>query len=193
MPVVALSITKRTTFQGASEEFSNVYTLDSGVDFSNDWSAVANDVADLEKAIMSQQVTFVSYRVWNIGGTPSQNVIIDAGDLTGTGSQGAIPPYKECAVLIRWPLTRSPILRRRRWLSKWLHCVSLPLSSASEANGTLPISQADRDRILANYAVPLGNGPGGAGAGVFFTDGLGERPGDPEVFEFLEHRQFHHG
>lgn len=195
MPIVAVSINKTMPFQGAQEVFSNVYTMDSGPDLSDDWSGVAQDLADLEQTIHASVVEWQDYRVWNLEGTQIERVIIDAGDLTGEGQLVGDNVYHECAVLVRWPLTRSPVLRRRRWLSKWLHVCALSPSSAESVGGYGPIPQTARDLILNSYAIPLREYGSDGTAGVRFTDGSGERPGAPFIGAdgYLEHRQLHHG
>lgn len=192
MPIVALAIEKEVTFQGAANRYSNVYTLDSGLaDLSDDWSGVANAIKDIEASVMTSDVTFRGYRVWNLGGSAAERVIVDAGDLAGAGAGGGGNAYMECAVLVRWPLSRSPVLRRRRWLSKWLHCPSLVNSTLDAVKGKTQLAPSDVANIKTKYVDAISDFI--AVDGTHFSDATGEVPGEGFVKPWLEHRQFHRG
>lgn len=192
MPIVFMQIFKKAPFQGREETFSNVYTLDSGLaDLSSDWSGLAETISNAEKAISSADVTWDRYVVWNAG-TPSQSVIVDAGDLSGAGQASGQRMYAECALLIEWPLSRSPVLKRRRVLRKWLHTLVVPADTSSAANsGVVGLTAATRDFVKTNY-IDVISGPMGPD-GTVLTDTQGERPGEGYVKPYLEHHQFHRG
>lgn len=193
MPIVAMSIEKSLQFQAQEERVSNVYTLDSGVDFNDDWGGVAEAIAGLEASISASDVVARSYTVWNLADAEIDRVIIDAGDINVPGTLPTDSLYKECAYLFRWPLSRSPVLKRRRWLSKWLHTGRSLSGTNAHRSGQAPLTQSEMDNALASYAAPLNNFgtvfPGYSS--VVFCDAQGERPGAPFMKPFVEHRQFH--
>lgn len=196
MPLVFMQITKACFFQGKTEEFSNVYCLESGVDISDDWRAVAEKIANLEKSIMHEGARWVRYTVWNATGSKNDRIIIDAGDLDGTGTLPDPGVYRECAVLVTWSLPRSPVLKRYRRMSKWIHCIGGgPANIDSAPRGDIQLPQAFRDSIITKYAEPmrdLSSLPAPFNT-VEFRNVDGTSPGAPAVHPWIEHRQFHEG
>lgn len=191
MPIVAMQLNKVTGWQGGQEQFSNVYTLNSGVDFSDNWRQVAIDLATVEAAVSSTEITAESYTVWNLEGTKIERVILDAGDISVPGTRAPDGLYKECAYLVRWPLSRSPVLRRRRWLSKWVHTGTAFGGTNTHRSGETPLSETAMNSFLDSYARPISSGAAFTLPGVVFCDGNGEEPGEPFMKPYLEHRQFH--
>ncbi len=133
MAPYAYSITKRFTFRGAVEEFSNVYHYDHPPAFT-DFDGAVDDLVEAEKLIHAPAVTFVRARAW--GPTdqgPAASTTRLMRDLTGTGqlvaSGGNI--YKELAVVISWYVGRAPLSGRKRFLRKYIHCSARPSSSAT--------------------------------------------------------------
>jgi hypothetical protein len=190
MAEFAIQIVKETSFQGAAEEFSNVYTL--STEFAEGFNDIAaiDAIVAIERAVFGTSVNFRQANSYDLGPINAANVMREVKDLSGTGAVSGNACYKECAVLFTWELPRSLILRRRRIGRKWLHVCMVPSGIASPGaflDGSAIIPAAMRTFYLDNYAIPLTTGTFGgadfASAGDPFTS--------PAVNDYLEHRQFH--
>lgn len=153
MPIYAVSITKRVSFRGANQEFSNVYHYDySGALGQADADALIDAIKAIEVPLHSSDVTFVLGRVWTAGGSPAANQMVAEKALSGTGSQAVIGEMdRERAVLAQWPAGLN-VLGRPVYLRKWFHscgnCNAVSFSAAIFQN-TAAISDANRNTIQA--------------------------------------------
>lgn len=142
-----VQITKRVTWRGFPEEFSNVYHFNSDasvVPTEQGWHDLANEVATRERPVFGTNVSFVGYRVFGpTDGTKLENQMVAVGDLTGTGSSGGIDiPFELCGVASIY-VGRNPATGRKRFLRKyWHHC--------RDATGAI----GSNDYQLGNTALP---------------------------------------
>lgn len=149
MSIVGVSITKRTAFRDAAQEFSNTYHYNSGG--ANPSMSEAEKIIDhlvvLEKRIHATSVSFVRARLWSAGGTQEQNRMIFQKTLSGTGSLAADSIVdRERAYLMQWPAGRDVRGRPVR-LKKWYHtCAPIGLGAwpAGVLANTAGFSEANR-------------------------------------------------
>jgi hypothetical protein len=140
MAVFAVSITKSAQWRGQQEEFSNVYHLltTPGQLFPD--AEIIAELERLEKLVHSTEVTFRTGRTWgptDLG--PAESVTREIVDLSGAGSQTpGSSVYRECAVLVQWPLGRYGSRNRPQYLRKWLHTFGAALGYPPD--GSTPIS-----------------------------------------------------
>lgn len=192
----AVEITKEQSFQGAAEEYSNVYTVYTNVVEDFDDVAAINSIVALEKAVHFAPVRFKSASTYGIDGPDITNVMREIVDLTGNGERTGGIIYAECAVLLQFALPRSLILRRRRIGRKWLRLGGLSTNSSSGTGsaqvgvvaGSMPLQTADITPVMTFANGLINNQHGG---GTFASSG--DPFTDPTVFPYLEHRQFHRG
>lgn len=195
MAEYAIQIVKRMPFQGAGEEFSNVWTFGTGLSESLDDEANIDFLVAAERAVHSNQVTFVRASSYGIGGPDAGNVMREIKDLSGVGTMaGSTDLYRECANMISFDLPRSLLLRRRRIARKWFHSGSpFPAGTASAqqlAAGVAAYPAATQSFINGWWTGTLNGGalPGGGQLGS-----NGDAWGVPTVYPYVEHRQFHRG
>lgn len=186
---VKVSITKDTQFQGRTEEFSNVYCYEDVANTEADLEQLVNAVVTAEKRVHGNNVRFLRAQVWDVGLAP--NLMRFTKNLTGTGDLGASGSYyKECAILVKWPLARRAGLRRtiHRSLRKWIHaCATV---NGIDTSGLNPVGAIAAGTPLANYiseaTQPI--------AGIRLCAPNGDLPtGAAVVHPYLEHRQFPKG
>lgn len=153
MPQFAISITKRISFRGGTQEFANTYHYDGIGTEPNAGQAdsLIDFVVTEEKKWHSTLVTFVLGRCWSSGGSIASNQMISEKALTGTGVNGTISGFDpERAVLIQWP---AGVDSRGRpvYLRKWYHTCG-PFGSVSFSNAqmsqTANIGTTDRATIV---------------------------------------------
>lgn len=167
MAQIAVSITKRTAFRDAVQEFSNVYNywyvgFNPGEGLAQSF---IDNIVEIERLLHSTAVTFVKARVWSSGGTKAQNQMILQSQLTGTGVRAQNDLVdRERAFLVQWPAgldVRGKPVR----LKKWFHpCgdgpgfgIDAPLLSNRSG-----MSDGQREAItnIANRLAPLTIGSG---------------------------------
>lgn len=190
MARVKVQITKRASFQGKSNEWSNVYTYEVNSTSEGDMAALVSVVKNNEQTIHGSDVEFVRAAVWSLGWV--SNTMIYTITWTNTwGSQIANQNmYQECAVLVQWPLPRSVSGGKSRYraLKKWYHTNHSHgyTLNGRQARGAFEISEP-----LPAAMVTL-TSPGIAGAKLC-NDG-GETPTQAfQLGQYLEHRQFPRG
>lgn len=186
---VKVSITKDTQFQGRTEEFSNVYTYEDVANTENDLNQLVDRVVIGERRVHGNNVRFLRAQVWDVGLAP--NLMRFTKSLTGTGDLPASGSYyKECAILVKWPLARRAGLRRtiHRSLRKWIHaCANV---NNFDLSGLNPVGAIADGTPLDNYideiTQPL--------PGIRLVAPNGDLPTGPAVVHpYLEHRQFPKG
>lgn len=194
MAVFAVSITKSVPWRGAPEEYANVYHYQTtpGELFPDE--AVIAEVVRLEKLIFASNVTFRVGRTWGpTGEGPEASVTREIVDLSGTGALGPTAGmYRECAILIQWPLGRYGSRNRPQFLRKWLRTQA---ANGYPTNGADPLAeQPGAGSALRQYMEGITTlDPGGLGTDVLeLVTETGRAPvAEPLAYQYLEHRQFH--
>lgn len=190
MPRVMVSITKRLKFQGHDEEFSNVYRYEvTSADDYDAMVALVRAVRAAEGPVHSAAVSFIRGNAWDVGLAPNKMIVSEDFSGVGTGP-GNFDIYRECAVLVQWPLDRRVGLRltRHRSLKKWLHCAQLNFGAGVTGNGLLEAGEKARFITYANAVAD------GLPNGAQLVAPNGNRPSEPpRVHDYLEHRQFPKG
>jgi hypothetical protein len=192
MAVFAVAIKKSCQWRGAAAEFSNVYhynTLPSQGFGDRD---VIDALVAAEKLVHDVGVSFVEARTFGpTDGTQADNVMREVVDLGGTGQYGEDQAaYREGAWLIQWPLTRSPVLKRKRFLRKWVHSrAAALLTTSNSTSGTSPASFASL-QPLRDYAAVAAEPVVAAGSYNLCTKDGAVFQGPGVVFPYYEHRQF---
>lgn len=105
MALYSISITKRVSFRGVQQEFSNVYTYKNiVVPDSASLSAQIDAIVVEEKKLHSADVTWVRANVWSTGGTNQQNQMVYEKNLSGVGSGSTDTNVdRERAYLVQFP------------------------------------------------------------------------------------------
>jgi hypothetical protein len=183
-----------TTFRGLPEEFSNLFHYDAPtLPTDTELSDILDQLVTQLKTVHSPLVTFVRGRVWgptDQGPAASETRVIK--DYSGVGSMatagGAI--YKECTVLVEWYLGRAPITGRKRILKKFIHCESLPGSSAG-ARGEQAIGSGNKTPFITFGNAVKNLSSGGRAFPICAPNG-DHLPlaTDPTVNDYLRVRQF---
>lgn len=142
MPVFAIRIVKREKYAGAEREMGNTYHFSTQPLEPFPDLATATFIADQEKLITSNVVEFIRWESWGpTDGSDFENVMRDKQPLTGFGSGSSISNmYREAAVVVAWPIPRSPTTNRRRWLRKFIRCPGVPGASDAVVAGADPMT-----------------------------------------------------
>lgn len=152
MPQYGVAITKRVSFRGVNQEFTNVYHYNGATLTVANGDALAAALKAIEVGLHSSDVTFVRYKVWTSGGTPSQNNMLTQGALSGTGSQAGVSDFdRERAILVRFRAgndSRGHPVYLRKWYHSCGGCAGYTPSAAA-LQQTAQIPQANRDAIVA--------------------------------------------
>lgn len=192
MPVYGISITKRVSFRGANQEFSNVYHYD----FDNIIGAAdADDAIDEIKAteidLHSGDVTFVLGRCWSAGQSPGENQMLTEKALSGIGNMAVNSSLdRERAVLMYWPAGFN-VRGRPVFLRKWYHCCgSIALQSFNSGNlqNTTALSTGVRDAIATKVG-ELNTITAGATSGTLCAASGRDFTSGPVTYPWLEHHQ----
>lgn len=194
MAPYGFAITKKVTWRGIAEEFSNVYHYDApaGV-LDSALESVADGIVTEEKKVHTSAVTFVRARVWgptDQGPGPSETRVIK--DLSGAGNMlaGGDYIYMEAAVVVQWYIGRSSLTGRKRFLRKFIHSMALP-SSTTGRLGDVAIGSANKT-VYTTYGNAVKTLTVGAvGFDLCTPDGdhlpLGT---SPQILDYLHVRQF---
>lgn len=192
MAVFAVYIEKEVDYHGAMRPFGNTYhySTQTGEPFPDD--ELARFVANEERLVTASDVRFVRYRTWGpTDGPIFDNVMREEGTLNYFGA-GADPSgaYREACSLVVWPLPRSPVTNRRRWLRKFLRLGfgsgSAPGPTVIEGSAPLP---ADAIASLVAYGDAV-RSPGALGLEDSLCTEDGAEPNGPtEVRPYLYTRQ----
>lgn len=194
MPPFAYAVTKRITWRGGQEEFSNVYHYDH---LAGD--TIFGDILDAlvakEKTIHRSDVTFVSGRAWgptNAGQAASITRLIKEYSGAGTAPLPAVIPPELC-VVASFFVGRSPTTQRKRFLRKYFHTYGLSSGTTGDLKslGVGTLSAADKTPIV-NFMNDVKNLlVGGSNVPICTPQGdhlpLGS---DPRVLDHLHVRQF---
>lgn len=154
-----ISITKKFTWRGVDEEFSNVYHYDLGSPITTDsgWQALADAIRDIETNVFGPKVTFLRWRAWGptyeaADETPelkNASITQGVGDLTGVGTAGGADMAGELAYVASFYIGRGP-KGGKRFLRKYYHSTVLMdiNASADQANGYTAISSVAKQPVI---------------------------------------------
>lgn len=195
MARVGVSITKSTSFRGATQEFSNVYYYDmAAVPNQGAAASIIDNLVTLEKTFHSTLVTFVRGRLWSQLGSPSQNEMIDQHNLSGTGARATVSNFdKERAYLFRLragvDVRGNPV-----YLRKWYHSCGAFVATVSITSAMLENTGAftNTDRTnLQNQMSAIGDANGSAGTLRICSKGgrLADAGAVYSAHQYLEHHQ----
>lgn len=168
MPRIGVSITKSTSFRGATQEFSNVYFYE-GAAYPDAAAAdtIIDNITALEKTFHSVSVTFVRGRLWKETGNPATSEMISQKNLSGTGARTNVSSFdKERAFLFR---LRAGVDSRGNpvYLRKWYHACGNFAASVSIGTAlldqTTSFTTTDRANLVAAMNT-IGDANGSAGA-----------------------------
>lgn len=184
-----VAVTKSVPFQGSGDEFSNVYTYETGIT-DPDFNQLADAIVAAEKLVFASLITFLRVQVWDAGLPPNTMRLSKA--VTGQGAASATAgAYRECALLVKWPLppSTSSGRARQRSLKKWLHTSNF--GSVTQMQGDTAYASTAAIPGLAGYISAITNPISG---GATLTSDSGAEPSGPAVLHpYLEHRQFPRG
>lgn len=192
MVLYGCSITKRVSFRGANQEFTNVYHYDfSNIIGAADGNDLINDLKGVETSLHSTDVTFVLGRVWSAGQSPGQNQMLTEVTLSGTGNQSTnISMSREMAFLVQWPAGIN-IRGRPVYLRKWYHSCGA-LNGINPSGGTMQnTTQFTGPNLAAIEAGVSGvrNVTAGANAGQLASASGRLTTGAAQAYPWLEHHQ----
>ncbi len=193
--LVSLSVTKSVDFQGAQDEFSNVYNFTGVTNTVAALNELADRIVTLEKSIFGNDVAFRRVRIWGGEGLAPTTMLLTK-DLTGFGALAPSAIYRECAVMVRWPLqsrisgfptTNNTFRRVSRYLRKYLH-TSVSHGYATTGGGAAfsPANPGPLRAYATDVMTPV--------AGVELCAPNEDKPvSGPQFAQYLEHRQFPRG
>lgn len=191
MPQFGVSITKKVTFRGAEQEFTNVYHYNGNALSVADATTLAGNIKTLEVPFHSTDVTFVRYKVWSSGGGQAANQMIAAGSLSGTGNQSVNTNIdRERAVLIMFAAgfdVRGHPVKLRKWFHSCGSCQGVSFNT-TVLQQTAQIASADRTTLATAGAAFLSVSAGGNTYNLVAESG--RAGGTPvECHRWLEHHQ----
>lgn len=193
-----VSVEKEMSFQGRTERWSNVYCMEMSDVSVSAHEAIQDALVAAERPVHGPDVKFIRTRVYT---TKGLNGIGDSGDMysvmernvQGTGSGGTFIPYRECAVLVKWPLPRKTKigggLGRQRSLKKWIRGVAGTGIGVDQASGVNPLQSATTT-IFQTYAAAV---EGAANSDLVSPDDGATKSDAVRIHPYLEHRQFPRG
>lgn len=192
MAIYGFSITKRVSFRGVQQEFSNVYHYNfASIIGGADADDAIDDLTTHEKLLHSADVTFVLGRCWSAGQTAGQNQMLTEKALSGTGSLTAnVVMDRERAFLVQWPAGFNS-RGRPVFLRKWYHSCGGP-ASIVVSNGmlqqTVALTTTERNNLAA-LADNIDTISAGANQGDLCAASGRQKTGGPVAHEWLEHHQ----
>lgn len=154
MAVFAVYIEKSAFFEGQERVFGNTYHYETDAGQTFDDEAIATSVAAAEKTFTFSVVDFLRWRTWGpTDGSAFDSVIRDEGSLSGSGAvAGGATVYPEVCALAVWPLPRSPVTNRKRWLRKFYRLALGPSDpGANVSSGQGRYSAAQKDAFVAEF------------------------------------------
>lgn len=195
MARIGISITKSTSFRGATQEFSNTYYYENNgaLPDAAGADALIDELTANEKTFHSNLVTFVRGRCWSQIGSKEQNEMISQKNLSGTGSTGtAANMDKERAFLFR---RRAGVDSRGNpvYMRKWYHSCGVfvtgqTLSTALLEN-TSGFSQAQRDAQVNAMETVWELAAAGGGWSICSKNGRQTSSSVTSAHQYLEHHQ----
>jgi hypothetical protein len=153
LPIYGISISKQSSWHINPERWDNVYHyfFAAALDVAQAQNLVDQIVA-AEKSCHSSSVAFLQARVWEAGGTPSENETILIATLSGTGTMTSVQAiWKECAVVVRCETTRNTSTGRRIYLRKYYRCVHLNAAGGGAEVGIAALTTSHRAPMVAAF------------------------------------------
>lgn len=188
MSVFAVRIVKKDRYGGGEKEFGNTYHFETNTLEAFDDASVALMLAAEEKKIVQQTVDFVRWESWGpTDGAKFDNVMREKQPLSGTGAGLTITGmYREAAVVVVWPLPRSPITNRRRWLRKFIRCPAPVGASFTDGmiSGADAMTTTVKQAFLDYANAVVGSGFLNMGAELCTEDGV-QSNAPPIVRDFI--------
>lgn len=192
MATYGLRIIKSSPYFGSNEQFGNTYhyTTQIGEPFPDEELALY--IREAERLVTANDVNFIGWETWGpTDGSLFENVMRDQGvwNIPGAGTPQS-GMYREVCALVTWPIPRSPLLNRRRWLRKFIRLPAFPGASvgAAVAAGIEPLAQSQRDLLKAYGDDVRSPTPLGLEDSLATSDGV-EPNAATEVRPFLFTRQ----
>lgn len=159
MAVFATRIIKEAEFQGAMRRFGNTYHYNAPLSAPFNDQEIGEGLADLEGTITSSSVRFVGWQTWGpTDGDAVDNVMREDGELDFTGDGMAqTDVFREVCMLLVWPLPRSEVRNRKRWLRKFIRMAAPSDNdlSAGVYAGVDPIDSNAVSSVEASYLEPV--------------------------------------
>lgn len=150
MAVFAVYIEKTALWRGSTRVFGNTYhyRTDPGQLFTDE--EVADWVATTESYFLASDVKISRVTTWGPTDQTEFDSVIrfsEARNIPGTVVLTK-PMFREVGVLASWPLPRSPVTNRKRWLRKFYR--SCPIDATitdAQLEGADPLTQDQRNTM----------------------------------------------
>lgn len=184
MAPFAFAVTKRITWRGQPQEFSNVYHFDIADPGSFNFEDRLLQLRTQEVVLHAANVNFVQGRAWgptNQGQAASTTrAIVDWSNIVGAAASNT-SFYRELAFMIYWPLGRYGSKNRPQFLRKWLHLCTPFGIGGSTLTGSDPITTTPAE--ITTYIANISQMGG-------FCGPNGHTPiSSGKLYPYLEHRQ----
>jgi hypothetical protein len=168
--IIGVSITKETTWRGASEEFSNVYHFQTAADVTS--KQVIAEVVKAEQTVHGPGVHFKNAKAFGpTDGLKAQNVMLEDITLDAYGTMPtAVTAGKELAAVVQWDTGRKNTRGGRIFYRKYLHPGALGAGNDDAGKGNVAMTQAQQDLFVA-FGNDVKNAVGLSGADL--TDAKG--------------------
>jgi hypothetical protein len=196
MALYAVSIEKDTVFHGRTERFANIYYFEGPSFQAGDanYKRVCDALVAAERLVHNSEVFFRGARIWSSGGTIAQNVTLGMFDYSGPGAMGSTSPlHAETAVLVQWECSRTNILGRKVYLSKYIRSQHLPAGGTFDMARGKEALTSQAKALYKAYADTVQNIEAAPGAFFLLASPTGRLPraGDiGEVDSFVRSREF---
>jgi len=193
---LAVSITKRVTWRGEPQEFSNVYHYNRATmpTEGSEAQAIINRLMTVERNVHSTDVTFVRGRLWGPTGIGvAASKMIEVVNFASTAGLVTADPtfYREWSFLLTFPLGRYGTKNRPQFLRKWMHtCVPLGISGNDRSGSTtLSVTPTGMITFMGDIRSLVLTGQPETPLNLCNETGR-VTIGGGSVYPFLEHRQF---
>lgn len=193
MAVFAIYIEKETEYFGERRKFGNIYHYRTAPgELFND-ANVAQAVHDAEQNVLSPDADFVGWQSYGpTDGPVFDNVMREDGTFADSGNALAgASMYAEACLLCVWPLARSPVTNRKRWLRKFIRLgATAPVFTDAQLRGADALTSTQLAYILTNYIEPVTTVTGVVGSDHPLCTEDGDTPEKPGLCRpFLYTRQ----
>lgn len=196
MPRIGCSLTKSSSYRGASQEFSNVYFYEAlNYPTVAEADQIIDAIAAIEKTFHSSAVTYVRGRLWKQTGDKATSEMISQKNLSGTGARTFDAQLdKERAFLFR---LRAGVDSRGNpvYLRKWYHAcgqfVSGQLVNDAVKANTGGWTTTERTAQVSAMNT-IGDAGGGQGLALKLCSKKGRLPDAGATWsahQYLEHHQ----
>lgn len=181
MAVFAIHVDLEGTYFGQTQKWGNTYHYKTNTAEPFRDQEFALQVIDAQRRVTPSDVKFTGWQTWGpTDGPMFDNVMREDGQVNdfGIGTPNA-GQYVESCILAIWPMSRSPITNRKRWLRKFLRSgtTNLGLNDAT-ISGKAAITAGGLTDIRDNYIIPVTTLEAATGA-VQLCNEDGDEPNDP--------------